>query len=264
MQDQIQTISDYLKDVEGIDALFLSGSYGNGMQDAYSDIDFVLVAAEGPTDRIAGLWLDALSQLGEIVLWWDRKPIPTLINAVMADWLRLDVLILKPDQLGQQAQDRLKPLFDHPDHYGRMPKTATGGPPALTLYQVQNFIRILGLLPVALGRDDAINGVTGVSHLRNALIDLMIAQTDAPHRGGALHLSRLITDVQKAELRALPPLVPERQAVIDAHLAYAVAYLPKARQMAQASGITWPEQLETAMWVRLKAALDIDRPAMLD
>ncbi len=263
MQEQIQRIQDQLVGEEGIDALFLSGSFANGMHDAHSDIDFVLVAGEGPTDRIADLWKDALSQIGEIVLWWDRKPIPSLINAVMADWLRLDVLILKPDQLGHQTQDKLKPLFDHADHYGGMSKTAVAGP-SLTLHQVQGFIRIMGLLPVALGRDDPINGVTGVSHLRNALIDLMIAQTDAPHRGGALHLGRLITDAQKAELRALPPLVPERQAVIDAHLAYAVAYLPRARRMAATRSIAWPDRFEQAMWTRLKAALGIEKPAALD
>ena len=46
-QDVISTVANALKDAPGIRALFLSGSYGNGMADAYSDIDFVMVAEDG-------------------------------------------------------------------------------------------------------------------------------------------------------------------------------------------------------------------------
>lgn len=61
------------------------------------------------------------------------------------------------------------------------------------IYQIEEFIRILCLLHLAAGRAEYINGVLGVYHLRNLLIDLMIEETNAPNRGGVLHLNRLIT-----------------------------------------------------------------------
>lgn len=79
--EAIKKITDALVDSPGNRALFLSGSYANGMADAYSDIDFVLVA----TDAIAGQWRGAVALTGEIVLWWDRTSVPVLINAITAD-----------------------------------------------------------------------------------------------------------------------------------------------------------------------------------
>ncbi len=45
--DVITKITNATKDIPNIRALFLSGSFGNGMNDEYSDIDFIMVAANG-------------------------------------------------------------------------------------------------------------------------------------------------------------------------------------------------------------------------
>ncbi len=111
-----------------------------------------------------------------------------------------------------------------------------------------------------MGRKEYINGVLGVFHLRNKLVDLMIEETAVPNRGGILHLNRLITDDQKALLVSLPPAVPNRDAMIDAHLAYAAAYLPRARMRAKALNVEWPERFEDVTWARLKDTLGIVRP----
>lgn len=258
----IQTITTAVRKAAGVKALFLSGSYGNGLADAYSDIDFVLVAEQGATDAIAAVWKDAISQTGEIVLWWDRTTVPVLINAITADWTRTDLIILKPEQMKAHAQSTLKPLFDHDGIYGTLPETAVPPQPnpARFLYQVEEFIRILGLLHLAAGREEYINGVLGVFHLRNMLVELLIAQTNAPNRGGMLHLNRLITDAQKALMTSLPPPVPERDAMIKTHLAYAAAYLPRARKRAAELGVQWPERFEAVTWEKLNDTLGVDRP----
>lgn len=261
-QEAIDVIAGSLRDAPSIRALYLSGSYGNGLADKYSDIDFVLVAKEGATDEVADLWRNAVCQTGEIVLWWDRNVRPTLINAITDDWTRTDVIILKPDQMGAQTQSSLKPLFDHDGIFDGLPETAdnTGPSPVRLKYQFEEFIRILGLLHLAVGREEYINGVLGVFHLRNLLVELLITQTAAPHRGGVLHLNRLITDEQKELLMSLPPPVPERDAMIAAHLAYAKAYLPRARKLAQQQGVAWPEAFEAATWAQLGKTLAIKRP----
>ncbi len=261
-EDVITTIADALRDKPVIRALFLSGSYGNGRADAYSDIDFVLAASDGATDEVAALWRDAIGRTGQIVLWHDRIVRPALINAITADWTRLDVILLKPDQMKAHSQASLKPLFDHDSLYDNLPESPQGPglSPARLRYQIEEFIRILGLLVLAEGRQEHINGVTGVFHLRTKLIDLMIEETGAPGRGGALHVNRLLTDTQKATLTALPIPAADREAMIGANLAYAKAYLPLARRLAAKHGAHWPEDFEAATWAKLKQSLDIDRP----
>lgn len=258
----IRTVSAALADDPRVRALFLSGSFGNGMADAYSDIDFILVAEEGASDDIAALWREAIAQTGEIVLWWDRAPVPVLINAITADWARTDVLILKPSQMSAYAQDIVKPLIDRDGIHASLRGTVAARTltPRTLKRQVEEFIRILGLLHLAAGREEYINGVLGVFHLRNHLVELMIDETQAPHRGGILHLNRLLTQEQKAVLTGLPPAIPERQAMIDTHLAYASAYLPRARRRAREVGMDWPERFEAVTWDRLRQSLGIDRP----
>jgi len=260
--DIIRRIVGALEGDARVRALFLGGSHGNGRADDYSDIDFVLIAPDGATDEIAALWREAVLTTGEIVLWWDRTTVPVLINAITADWTRTDVLILKPSQMGAHAQSTLRPLFDHDGLYAGLPATppAPRPNPARFLRQAEDFIRILGLLHLAAGRQEYINGVLGVFHLRNHLVELMIDETAAPDRGGILHLNRLITDEQKAVLTGLPPAIPDRDAMISAHLAYARAYLPRARRRARHLGIDWPERFEAATWDRLAQTLGVERP----
>ena len=117
-----------------------------------------------------------------------------------------------------------------------------------------------GLLHLAVGREEYINGVLGVFHLRNLLVDLLIEETNAPNRGGILHLNRLISDDQKELLTALPPAIPNRDKMISAHLAYAKAYLPRARRLAAQWDVKWPKKFEAATWKRLNQSLSIDRP----
>lgn len=258
----IETIASAMRDVPGVRALFLSGSYGNGLADAFSDIDFVLVAEDGASDEVAAAWRDAVARTGEIVLWWDRTTVPVLINAITADWTRTDVIMLKPAQMAAHAQNTLKVLFDHDGLYDGLAETARAPAPspAKFRHQVEDFIRILGLLPLADGREEYINGVLGVFHLRNMLVELMIAETAAPHRGGILHLNRLITEEQKAILTAMPPLKAERDAMLAAYMAYAAAFLPRARRRAKALGVEWPERFEQITWARLGKTLNLARP----
>ena len=127
-------------------------------------------------------------------------------------------------------------------------------------YQFEEFIRILGLLPLGMGREEYLNGVTGLFHLRNLLVELFIEETGAPHRGGVLHLNRLITEEQQEVLASLPPPVPTRDRLIAANIAYASAYLPRARRLAKLWGVEWPERFEAAMWESLKKELAIEPP----
>jgi len=171
----IETVVNALRDEPSINALFLSGSYGNGLNDEYSDIDFVLVADEGATSDIAELWQQAIRLTGDIVLWRHDNARPFLINCITHDWIRTDVVILKPSQMGEQRQDSLKVLFDPGNLYQTLSLETEVKPtsPSHLKYQFEEFIRILGLLHIAAGRQEYINGVSGTFLLRHLLVDLL-------------------------------------------------------------------------------------------
>lgn len=258
----IATITEGLRHDPSVSALFLGGSHAVGLDDDHSDLDFLLVAPEGATDKISELWRGAVNRVGGIVLWRDREVRPALINAITADWLRVDAIILRPDQMAGQAKDRLRVLFDPQRIHAGLPDHAPTPAPSRERFRSQcdEFIRVLGLLGVVLGRKEYLNGVTGIFHLRNLLVDLLIEETGAPHRGGALHLNRLITEEQKDLLASLPAPVPTRAGLIAAHMAYARAYLPRARSRAAKLGAEWPERFEAATWAMLREAFGLEAP----
>lgn len=258
----IEVLTHALRDKPNVRALFLSGSYGCGLEDAYSDLDFLAVAVDGSMDEFAALWREAVGRTGEIVLWWDRQVKGMLINAITDDWLRVDVQVVTPDQMAGRARDGLKVLFDHDGIFAGLPASSErAGPDRGRLrWQFEEFIRIVGLLPLAMGREEYLNSVTGAFYLRNLLVDLFVEETNAPNRGGALHLNRLITAEQKTLLASLPPLLPTRDAMIAAYVAYAAVYLPRARKMAARVGIDWPERFEAATWAHLRKTLAIEPP----
>ena len=257
----IEGLARGLRDCADVRALFLSGSRAVGLDDAFSDIDFLAVVANGTRDAFARHWRDAVEGTGEVILWRQRGGGSLLINAINEAWVRIDVLAVTPDQMAGRAQADLRVVFDHDAIHETLGGARPSAPdPGRLAWQFEEFIRVLGLLHVAMGRADYLNSVTGLFHLRNLLVDLMVAETDAPNRGGALHLNRLITDDQQDALRALPPPLPTRDAAIAAHLAYAAAYLPRARRMAKRHGLEWPERFEAATWRMLARELGLERP----
>jgi len=259
--EAIEAIASALRNVPRVRALFLSGSYGAGIEDAFSDIDFLAVTADSLDEKFRADWREAVGKAGEIILWWGHAK-QHVITAITDRWLRVDVEVVASDQAFHRAKANLKLLFDHDRIFDTLPdeteKTKLNA--AGWRWQFENFIRVLGLMSVAIGREDYLTGVTGIFHLRNMLIDLLIAETDAANRGGALHLHRLITEEQKALLASMPAPVPTREAVIEANLAYAAAYLPRARRMAAELDLDWPERFEAATWAHLKRQLAIERP----
>ncbi|WP_179380385.1 nucleotidyltransferase domain-containing protein [Jannaschia marina] len=265
-EDVIETLKSATVGADGIRALFLGGSHGAGRADDWSDLDFVLVAEDGACDATAAIWRTAVEQVGEIILWWDRTTVPVLINAITADWTRIDVLMLTPDQLGGQTQDRLIPLFDHDDLFAGLAAAAAASrpDPKRLRRNVEEFIRILGLLPLSVGRAEYINGVLGVFHLRNQLVDLMIAETAVPDRGGMLTLNRLLTEEQRAALTAMPAPEATREAMIAGHMTYAAEFLPRARRLARTLRVDWPERFEACTWARLNEMLALEKPYSAD
>jgi hypothetical protein len=182
--------------------------------------------------------------------------------AITADWTRFDVVYLTAEQMAKRAQKNLRVVFDHDGIFAALPPALPKQPPnpVQIRHQYESFLRVFGLLALAIGRNDHLIGVDGTFHLRTMLISLLIDEAGISPRGGALALSRMITAEHKALLQSLPTAEPTRESVIASNLAYAAAYLPRARAHAKAAGVEWPEAFEAATWAHLKRSLGIERP----
>jgi hypothetical protein len=251
MADQqrlIEAVRALLVSEQRIEAAWLSGSIGKGEGDSFSDVDIIALVAGG---TIADLSSDLAGRLRAtfdpplLMSLYDGS----LLSAVTADWQRFDVFLIGGEMLPRYKRRDLTLLFNRG---GREPPERDDPPyrtaPDGLLKIVNEFLRVLGLCPVVLGREEYQLALSGLDLLRRATIDLMLEENGiAPwQRGGALRRNPMLTGEQREELAGLPAQAATRESVIDAHLAFAHIFLPRARRLAAEIGMEWPARFEAA------------------
>lgn len=241
--------------------LFLSGSLGSGAGDRFSDCDFVLaVEPERHAEFVADLraWVGAFT---EPVLWRQVYPGVPLFMAVTAEYLRLDITASVPGRL-TGARSIWRPLFDPQGLYDGLPERppARKPDPARVAAIVEEFWRILGLLPVGIGRGEHVVAAMGAGLLRDQLVALLIEAEAPPVQPGALALSRVLRPQALKLLERVPPAAPNRQSCIDASLGCAAIFLAMARPLAAEAGAPWPDALEAAARDHIRRELGLEVP----
>jgi hypothetical protein len=203
-----------------------------------------------------------LRKVGRLLLLRHRRADGELINAIIGDWCRVDVEVFSPTEFKGRSRNGLKALFDPNGWLGLLPikEPEQKFDSSKFAWQVDEFFKILGLLVLAVGREEWINGVTGGFQLRQLLIDLLILEADIRDGGGKLHMNRLLTAEQREAIEALPPLDHDCRSLIEAYVALAKAYIPRARAFARLHNIQWPTEFEEATWSHLERSLHIHRP----
>ena len=242
-------------------ALFLGGSLGAGRGDIYSDVDLILVAFPEHHAALTAEVRSWADDIAEIIIWRPPYPGLPLFMAVTTEWHRFDITVTVPGRVtGSKAG--LKPLVDHADVWATLPDQLPPQPmPAAQLEAlIEETMRILGLLPLAIGREEYAVSVTGIGLLRANLITLMIAEGEPPLPPGAMGLRNVISPEDLAYLTAQPGVAATREAVIAASLDYAGLFLARARALAAKVGAMWPDRLETALRERLGRELQIELP----
>lgn len=257
-QELVAEIANRLRADADLRALFLAGSLGRGDGDRFSDVDLVAVVEPEARGRFASRWCSTLNEITPVVFWHSPRGISNLVSAVTQDWLRCDLFMLAPGGLGGRAKSTVTPLIDPNDLYATLPDNLPPSAPNPERFQalVGEFLRILGLLPVVLGRGEYVTAAQGAGMLRDILIELMLEDAALPERHGALHLGRLLPAEDLACLAALPPARPDGPDV-EAHLATARAFIPRAQRMARDLGLAWPEAFATATAQHLAAELGL-------
>ena len=170
-------------------------------------------------------------------------PSSQTINAITREWLRFDLTFVSRSQLSGMARGQLIQLFDYDEAGAAITGTqvTTTALSATQLIEVVNeFLRVIGLTPVVVGRDEILVGQTGFGIMRELLIKIMLAENSRPLRG-LLSLSRNLTDEQVQVLKALPLPAPNWPSILNATRAIAGEFFPRARRLAVKLNAEWPE-----------------------
>ncbi|WP_367718542.1 hypothetical protein AB2N04_09510 [Nitratireductor sp. GISD-1A_MAKvit] len=249
-EDLVRHMTAALADHHAMRGLFLGGSFGSGEADAFSDLDFILLADPSSHDELEGAWCKAVEAYAPVVFWNRRSGNGILLlNAITERWVRCDVYLTRPSDFARRARNQVRPIIDRDGAYESLPQALPlrAPDPQRVSYLVNEFIRVLGLMHVGLGRGEYfLLAGKGLGHLRDLLTSLLLEKVTVPDRGGALHLSRLLPAEELQMLNALPFPPPQREAVIEAHLAFARAFFPRARSLVEELGLEWPEAFEAA------------------
>jgi hypothetical protein len=254
-QDLVDRVTRRLVDDGRVRGLWLTGSLGAGTGDAFSDVDMFVLVHEAALATYVDGWLGDVAPAFAPLLARRLGPAP-VFHHVLPGWLRWDVVVGGPAQLGDLDGDAVTELVNR----DRVTLTSLAGVAPETgtvLAMTEEFLRVLGLLPVVVGRGELVTATSGALMLRQMLTTLLRYRVEGPRMSGALHLSRVLPADEVAALAALPPVYAEREAVVRAHVAAAAMFLPVARDLL---GADHPAALEDACWATLAEHLGISRP----
>jgi len=258
-RDLLGAIQRVLEGDPEIEAAWLGGSLGRAEGDEFSDVDVVALVAAAPAAEVGMRYACGVSAIAEPAL---VQPLygARVLNVVTTDWRRFDISFVDGGDLGRFDANHLAPLFNRgersPPHATKAPYRAT---PGSILPLVTEFLRVLGLLAVALGRREHVLGLSGLELLRRLTMDLMLEENGIgpADRGGALRRNPFLTEEQRGELASLPPAVADREGLIAANRAVSAVFLPRARRLAAVAGAPWPSVFEAATRRHLQERLGV-------
>jgi Nucleotidyltransferase domain len=259
--EYLQALQKALETKSPIKAAWLSGSFGRGNADRYSDIDLNLWLDAVDVDvfrQSTQGWLDAVRPL--VLFRWmfnDR-----MVNALTADGLRID-LWLHTD-VPKLDQSSVRVLLDRDNALQFGATTAAPDPAALRqrlLDQIREFWRCIAMTPVVAGRDERIVGLFGLTVEVNILTDVLISGYGIARDSGVKRLNPFLPEALRAEIEAaLDWNGLTKRNLADAHLALARIMQREGRELATRHGFTYPLEIETAALqytMRELAAVDV-------
>jgi len=256
----LEHIVDVLESDSRILAAWLLGSHARGTADRHSDVDLWLVVEPEAKAAFVDEWPELSDRVAPSVL--RQRVFGSTFLHITPDWQRWDVSIGVPDDVAGRTSSTVKPLFDRAGLNERLapPGRPAAPDPVKINALTTEFLRVMGLLPVALGRREHVVGVSGAGLLRGLIVQLFVEDVAVEDRGGAMHLNALLPPARLRQLVDLPAAEATHDSVLDAHMACARIFLPAARDLAAATDAQWPAELEDALRIRLRRELGLELP----
>lgn len=257
--------ADALRADERVRALWLTGSLAAGTGDAWSDVDLraavrgdVFAALRDERER----WRDLVEVISPLV-WarrWPGPPDEMILGAITSDYVRFDLVAQSADDVRPRHLVAARPLFDKDGLAERLTLTAPEmrDPLARLPEVVEEFIRLVGILPMVVGRDDVPMGMEGQMGLHGLLIALLLMESGIDRfSSGKRHVVASLDEEQRAVLASVPVLAPNMESIIAGRVAYARLFLPRARRLMAAHDLPYPQAFEDATRAHLLAVLGL-------
>ncbi len=240
-------IEAWARSNEAVEAFFISGSVANNAADKFSDLD-ILVISEQSSIQILMAQIRSVLNEADAVIIENQIPAanPIILSVVTNEWHRIDVAF--GDRESALLQQTLIPVYDPESLYAGAPAKSVPVPhtPDRLITISKEFLRVLGLSVVVLGRRDVHAAREGANLLRNMLIELFLMEPPARTRSSAKKLLPVLTKEQQSILTSLPPISDDHVLVVDFSSAIANVFLPRARELTEAAGGIWPIDVEDA------------------
>jgi predicted nucleotidyltransferase len=252
-RDVIERVSEMLEARDDVDALWLSGSLGAGEGDEWSDVDFLVLV---PQDKIAALPETLKAQMRDAfqtVL--SNEIFGRVLNFITPDWARFDLNLVTPPELARFDASVLKLLFNKGENAPPVQPRAEYSPAPTTIEKLSTeFLRVLGLSAVGLGRREYDVMLNGIDLLRRMTIDLMLEENavSPSKRGGVLKRNPFLTQEQRADLVSVPAAGADGTGIVAALEAIARIFLARAKALCTRTGAAWPDAFERATRAHLK------------
>ena len=250
-------LRDKLRGERRAAALFVTGSAAVGQADRYSDLDLLLVARAGEVEGLASALVELVASVAPTVMArWTIAG--RLLSTVMADWRRVDLAVIDAESVGSWRAGPALCVFDEIG-VGEIPERHYVRSPERLRDRIEQFLRSLGLLVRDLHRGDLRLLCFAVEFLVDELVTLMFDEIETP-RGAKKGTYRQLPAESLEALNQLPMAHPEPQSLIDAHVAVARAFLPRARALSRRWDVEWPSEMEEATRQHLRRELNVALP----
>lgn len=250
----------FLESDSRIEGAWLVGSLARRLGDRFSDVDVLIAVAQRALASLVEEWPGRAGLLVDLAFVRPAysTPASTTFTHVTSDYVRFDLTFATTSEAVTHAPDGISLLAASPNDSGRAESDNGPGPSGDRVQKLaEEFLRVLGLLPVVIGRREYLVAASGAALLRSMLMDLFRELAPPGYRGGAMRLEKALSPDQLEILYGLPPLLWTRDAAIDLHLACARRFLPAARQAYGDLGLSWPQAFEDAVRNHLQRELDL-------
>lgn len=240
-----------LRKDERVRLLWLTGSLATGTADEQSDVDLRVAVREEDFATIGRWWQELCEQVAPTV-WkrrWPGPPNEAILGAITPDYERFDIVVQSVADMKPRTFEAAQLIFDKDGIAQHFVLTASSphDPHASLSFIVEEFIRLLGMLPIVVERDDVPIGMEGQLALHSLLISLLLLENGIDRVStGKRHVVALLTGEQRAVLAQVPSLAPTMPSLIEGRVAYGRLFLPRARRLMEAHGQVYPEDFEAA------------------
>lgn len=249
---------------ERVRLLWLTGSLATGTADGQSDVDLRVAVREEDFATVGHWWQELCEQVAPTI-WkrrWPGPPDEAILSAITHDYQRFDLVIQSVADMKPRRLEAAQLVFDKDGVAEHFLLTAPSlhDPYAGLHLLVEEFIRLLGMLPIVVERDDVPIGMEGQLALHSLFISLLLLEKGIDRTSiGKRHVAALLTDEQRAILAQVPSLAPTMESLIQGRLAYGRLFLPRARRLMEARGQVYPADFEVAtkrhLWETLGLSL---------